>query len=187
MVIMAWDVVAKKAMQMAIDKAKQHGMGMTVARNSTHYGIAGYYASMAINAGMIGMTGTNARPSIAPTFGVENMLGTNPLTIGFPTDEEFPFILDCATSVTQRGKIESYSRAGKELPPGWVIDENGNTRTDTDQVLIDLTKGKAALTPLGGLGEDTAGYKGYGYATAEVLSAAFPPERRILKALNGTG
>lgn len=179
-------VVAKKAMQMAIDKAKQHGMGMTVVRNSTHYGIAGYYASMAINAGMIGMTGTNARPSIAPTFGVENMLGTNPLTIGFPTDEEFPFILDCATSVTQRGKIESYSRAGKELPPGWVIDENGNTRTDTDQVLIDLTKGKAALTPLGGLGEDTAGYKGYGYATVvEVLSAALQ-NGAFLKALNGT-
>ena len=71
---------------------------------------------MACENGMIGITGTNARPSIAPTFGVENMLGTNPLTIGFPTDEEFPFVLDCATSVSQRGKIEMYSRAGKELP-----------------------------------------------------------------------
>lgn len=178
-------VVSKKAMQMAIDKAKAHGMGMTVVRNSTHYGIAGYYSLMAIKAGMIGMTGTNARPSIAPTFGVENMLGTNPLTIGFPTDEEFPFLLDCATSVTQRGKIESYDRAGKTLPPGWVIDENGNTRTDTKQVLIDLTKGKAALTPLGGLGEETAGYKGYGYATVvEVLSAALQ-DGAFLKALNG--
>ena len=178
-------VVSKKAMQMAIDKAKEHGMGMTVVRNSTHYGIAGYYSLMAIKAGMIGITGTNARPSIAPTFGVENMLGTNPLTIGFPTDEEFPFLLDCATSVTQRGKIESYDRAGKDLPPGWVIDENGNTRTDTKQVLIDLTKGKAALTPLGGLGEETAGYKGYGYATVvEVLSAALQ-DGAFLKALNG--
>ena len=178
-------VVSKKAMQMAIDKAKAHGMGMTVVRNSTHYGIAGYYSLMAIKAGMIGMTGTNARPSIAPTFGVENMLGTNPLTIGFPTDEEFPFLLDCATSVTQRGKIESYDRAGKTLPPGWVIDENGNTRTDTKQVLIDLTKGKAALTPLGGLGEETGGYKGYGYATVvEVLSAALQ-DGAFLKALNG--
>ena len=178
-------VVSKKAMQMAIDKAKAHGMGMTVVRNSTHYGIAGYYSLMAIKAGMIGMTGTHARPSIAPMFGVENMLGTNPLTIGFPNDEEFPFLLDCATSVTQRGKIESYDRAGKELPPGWVIDENGNTRTDTKQVLIDLTKGKAALTPLGGLGEETAGYKGYGYATVvEVLSAALQ-DGAFLKALNG--
>lgn len=178
-------VVAKKAMQMAIDNAQKYGMGMSVVRNSTHYGIAGYYATMAADAGMIGMTGTNARPSIAPTFGVENMLGTNPLTIGFPTDEEFPFVLDCATSVAQRGKIESYSRAGKELPPGWVIDENGDTRTDTDQVLIDLTKGKAALTPLGGLGESTGGYKGYGYATVvEVLSAALQ-DGAFLKALNG--
>lgn len=178
-------VVSKKAMQIAIDKAKQYGMGMTAVRNSTHYGIAGYYPLMACEAGMIGITGTNARPSIAPTFSVENMLGTNPLTIGFPTDEEFPFVLDCATSVSQRGKIESYARAGKDLPSGWVIDVNGNTRTDTKQILIDLTKGKAALTPLGGLGEDTAGYKGYGYATVvEVLSAALQGGS-FLKALNG--
>lgn len=178
-------VVAKKAMGMAIEKAKKYGLGMVTVRNSTHYGIAGYYASMAVDAGMIGVTGTNARPSIAPTHGVENMLGTNPLVFGFPTDEEFPFILDCATSVSQRGKIEMYSRAGKELPPGWVIDKQGNTRTDTDQVLVDLTKGLAALAPLGGLGEMTAGYKGYGYATVvEVLSAALQ-DGSYLKALNG--
>lgn len=166
-------VIGKKAMQMAIDKAKVYGMGMTVVRNSTHYGIAGYYPLMAIENGMIGITGTNARPSIAPTFGVENMLGTNPLTFGMPTDEEFPFFLDCATSITQRGKIEVYDRAGKELPKGWVIDEDGNARTDTHQILKDLVKGTAALTPLGGIGEETAGYKGYGYATVvEILSSA---------------
>jgi len=178
-------VVAKQAMQMAIDKAKEHGMGMVAVRNSTHYGIAGYYTTMATKAGMIGITGTNARPSIAPTFGVENMLGTNPLTIGLPTDEEFDFNLDCATSVSQRGKLEVYGRAGKDLPPGWVIDENGNTRTDTQQVLIDLTKGKAALAPLGGLGEETAGFKGFGYATVvEVLSAALQ-DGKFMKDLNG--
>lgn len=166
-------VIGKRAMQMAIDKAKKYGMGMVAVRNSTHYGIAGFYALMAIKEGMIGLTGTNARPSIAPTFGVENMLGTNPLTFGIPTDEEFPFVIDCATSITQRGKIEVYDRIGKELPPGWVIDENGNTRTDTHQILKDLVKGTAALTPLGGIGEETAGYKGYGYATVvEILSAA---------------
>ena len=166
-------VISRKAMQMAINKAKVYGLGMTVVRNSTHYGIAGYYPLMAIDNGMIGITGTNARPSIAPTFGVENMLGTNPLTFGIPTDEEFPFVLDCATSISQRGKIEVYDRENKELPPGWVIDENGNTRTDTHQILEDLVKGTAALTPLGGIGEDTAGYKGYGYATVvEILSAA---------------
>ena len=178
-------VVSKKAMQIAIDKAKKHGMGMTAVRNSTHYGIAGYYSLMAIQAGMIGITGTNARPSIAPTFGVENMLGTNPLTVGFPTDEEFPFVLDCATSVSQRGKIELYSRAGKKLPEGWVIGRDGKTRTDTDQVLVDLTKGKAALAPIGGIGEENAGYKGFGYATVvEVLSAALQGGA-FLKALNG--
>ena len=178
-------VVSHKAMEMAIAKAKEYGMGMVAVRNSTHYGIAGYYATMATKAGMIGITGTNARPSIAPTFGVENMLGTNPLTFGMPTDEEFPFVLDCATSVSQRGKIEVYGRAGKELPPGWVIDENGNTRTDTQQVLIDLTKGKAALTPLGGIGEKTGGYKGFGYATVvEILCAALQ-DGAFLKQLNG--
>jgi L-2-hydroxycarboxylate dehydrogenase (NAD+) len=166
-------VIAKKAMKMSIDKAKHVGMGMVVVRNSTHYGIAGYYALMAVEAGMIGFTGTNARPSIAPTFGVENMLGTNPLTFGMPTDEAFPFVIDCATSITQRGKIEVYDRIGKTLPEGWVIGEDGQPKTDAHQVLIDLVKGTAALAPLGGIGEDLAGYKGYGYATVvEILSAA---------------
>ncbi len=178
-------VASKQAMQYAIDAAKKYGTGMTAVRNSTHYGIAGYYALMAAKNNMIGITGTNARPSIAPTFGVENMLGTNPLTFAIPSDEDFPFFLDCATSVSQRGKIEVYGRAGKELPPGWVIDEQGNTRTDTIQILEDLVKGKAALTPLGGLGEETAGYKGYGYATVvEILSAALA-QGSFLKGLLG--
>jgi L-2-hydroxycarboxylate dehydrogenase (NAD+) len=166
-------VVGKRAMQMCIDKAKEHGMGMVAVRNSTHYGFCGYYPMMASDNNMIGITGTNARPSIAPTFGVENMLGTNPLVFGFPTDEDFPFIIDCATSVSQRGKIEVYGRADKDLPEGWVIDRTGRYRTDTKQILKDLVKGTAALTPLGGMGEDTGGHKGYGYAVVvEVLSAA---------------
>jgi len=178
-------VIAKRAMQMAIDKAKQLGTGMVVVRNSTHYGIAGYFTLQAASQGCIGMTGTNARPSIAPTFGVENMLGTNPLVFGMPTDEDFPFCIDCATSVTQRGKIEVYDRANKELPPGWVIGVDGRNRTDTKQVLVDLVKGTAALTPLGGIGEETAGYKGYGYATVvEILSAALQ-QGAFLKGLLG--
>ena len=120
-------VVARQAMDLAIAKARAHGMGMTAVRNSTHYGIAGYYALMATRAGMIGITGTNARPSIAPTLGVENMLGTNPLTIGLPTDEAFPFILDCATSVTQRGKIESYAPHGQG-PAAGLGDRPGGPR-----------------------------------------------------------
>jgi LDH2 family malate/lactate/ureidoglycolate dehydrogenase len=166
-------VISKKAMQMAIDKAKTYGMGMVAVRNSTHYGIAGYYTLMAVENGMIGITGTNARPSIAPTFGVENMLGTNPLTFSMPSDEEFPFFLDCATSITQRGKIELYQRKGKDCPKGWVIDEDGNSKTDSTEVLKDLISGKAALAPLGGVGEELGGYKGYGYAAVvEILSAA---------------
>jgi len=178
-------VVGKKAMEMAIEKARKYGMGMVAVRNSNHYGIAGYYATMATKAGMIGVTGNNARPSIAPTFGVENMMGTNPLTFGLPTDEEFPFVLDCATSVTQRGKIEVYGRAGKELPPGWVIGLDGQTRTDTQQVLKDLNTGEAALTPLGGIGDVTGGYKGFGYAlVVEILSAALQ-DGAFMKELNG--
>lgn len=166
-------VIARKSMELAIEKARRCGLGMVAVRNSTHYGICGYYLQMAARAGMVGLTGTNARPSIAPTFGVENMLGTNPLTFGMPTDEDFPFILDCATSVAQRGKIEVYARAGRDIPEGWVIGEDGSPKTDPKQILVDLVKGTAALAPLGGIGEETAGYKGYGYATVvEILSAA---------------
>ena len=92
-------VASHKMMEMLIEKAKKYGMAGGSIRNSTHYGIAGYWATMASKEGLIGITGTNARPSIAPTFGVENMMGTNPLTFALPTDEEFPFCLDCATSI----------------------------------------------------------------------------------------
>jgi len=129
-------VISKKSMSLAIEKAKKMGLGMVAVRNSTHYGIAGYYVLMAI-------------------------------------------------SITQRGKIEFYDRAGKDIPAGWVIDEEGNTRTDTHRILQDLTTGKAALTPLGGIGEETAGYKGYGYATVvEILSAALQ-NGKYLKMLSG--
>ena len=180
-------VVGFKAMNMAIEKAKKYGMGMVAARNSTHYGIAGYYASMATQRNMIGITGTNARPSIAPTFGVENMLGTNPLTFGLPTDEEFPFMLDCATSITQRGKIEYFAREGKETPAGMVVGPDGKPMTDSAVILDALVKESAALAPLGGIGEDLGGYKGYGYATVvEVLSAALQAGS-YMKMLTGLG
>jgi L-2-hydroxycarboxylate dehydrogenase (NAD+) len=178
-------VIGYKSMKLAIEKAKKYGMGMVAVRNSTHYGIAGYYALMAVSENMIGITGTNARPSIAPTFGVENMLGTNPMTFGMPSDENFPFLLDCATSITQRGKVELYARLGKDLPKGWVIDEHGKSETNSIQVLKDLIAGHAALTPLGGVGEETGGYKGYGYATVvEILSAALQ-QGAFMKMLTG--
>lgn len=178
-------VVSYKAMEMAINKAKTYGLGMSVVRNSTHFGIAGYYLLQAIDSGMIGICGTNARPSIAPTFGVENMLGTNPLSFGMPTDEDFPFVLDCATSISQRGMIEAYEKEDKEIPASWVIDSSGYTQTDPHQVLKDLAEGQAALTPLGGIGEENAGYKGYGYATVvEILSSALQ-NGAFMKALTG--
>jgi L-2-hydroxycarboxylate dehydrogenase (NAD+) len=179
-------VIAFNSMKLAIEKAKKFGMGMVTVRNSSHYGFAGYYPLMAVKENMIGVTGTNARPSIAPTFGVENMLGTNPLTFGIPSDEAFPFLLDCATSITQRGKVELYARQGKDLPKGWVIDRNGESKTSSAEVLEDLIAGKAALTPLGGVGEETGGYKGYGYATVvEILSAALQ-QGAFLKMLLGS-
>ena len=178
-------VASKKAMDMCIEKAHKYGMGMVAVRNSSHYGIAGYWASMATKENMIGITGTNARPSIAPTFGVENMLGTNPLTFGMPTDEPFPFMLDCATSILQNGKIEYYARIGKDVPAGMVVGRDGSEMTDSEPILKDIRSQKAALAPLGGLGELFAGYKGYGYATVvEILSAALQ-SGIFLKALEG--
>ncbi|HHX98141.1 MAG TPA: Ldh family oxidoreductase [Lentisphaerae bacterium] len=180
-------VVAHKAMTLAISKAKKHGLGMVAVRNSTHFGIAGYYPLMAAKAGQIGICGTNARPSIAPTFGVENMLGTNPLTFAMPTDEKFPFLLDCATSIIQRGAVEVHAKLNQPLLPGWVIAQDGQSKTDPHAVLAELIAGTAALLPLGGAGEDYSGYKGYGYATVvEILSAALQ-QGAFLKMLSGRG
>ncbi|MCC8016519.1 MAG: Ldh family oxidoreductase [Clostridiales bacterium] len=178
-------VIGVKAMRTAIDKAKKYGMGMVAVRNSCHYGIAGYYVTMATQAGMIGMTGTNARPSIAPTNGVENMLGTNPFTIGMPTDEKFPFVFDAATSIIQRGRIEYYARMGKDCPAGTVVGRDGSALTNSKEILTQLNTHEAALAPLGGIGEELAGYKGYDFATAvELLSAALQ-QGQFLSALSG--
>jgi len=164
--------ISKHSMSLAIEKARKHGLGMVVVRNSTHYGIAGYYALMATEAGMIGITGTNARPSVAPTYGVEPMLGTNPLTIGLPSDEDFPFILDPATSIIQRGKVEVYARTGEKIPEGLVIDSKGDYLTDPEETLDKIIKKQASFLPIGGKAE-TGGYKGYGYSTVvEILSSA---------------
>jgi len=178
-------VVGKRCMQMALEKARNHGMGMVVARNSTHYGYAAHYSLMAVNADMIGITGTNARPSIAPTHGVENMMGTNPLVFGIPTDEAFPFTNDYATSIVQRGKIEQYVREERPCPAGLVINWDGETETNPQKILDDLIKGRSAFTPVGGLSEDTGGHKGYGFATAvEIMSSALQ-QGSFLKQLSG--
>jgi len=178
-------VASKKAMDLAIEKAKNVGVGMVVVGHSNHFGIAGYYTNMAAQKGMIGICGTNARPSIAPTWGVEPMLGTNPFSIAVPTDWDFPWSADQATSTIQRGKIETYARLKKKLTEGWVIGPDGMTLTDPCQVLEDLGADRAALTPLGGIGEDMAGYKGYNYATfVEIMSSALQ-QSSFLKACLG--
>ena len=179
-------VIGYKSMSLAIEKAKKYGMGMVVVRNSCHYGIAGYYASMATKAGCIGITGTNARPSVAPTFGVEGMFGTNPLTIGIPTDEPFDFVIDCASSITQNGKIEYYERIKEDVHPGTIIANDGTpVEGDAGVALKKIRSGEAALTTLGGIGEALGGYKGFGYALAvELLSAALQ-DGNYGKDLNG--
>jgi L-2-hydroxycarboxylate dehydrogenase (NAD+) len=166
-------VIAYRSMRMAIDKARQYGLGAVAVRNGTHFGIAGYYPLLAVQAGMMGFTVTNARPAIAPTFGTEPMLGTNPIAFAAPSDMPFPFCFDGATSITQRGKVEVAARAEKPVPEGWVIDAEGHPATDPDRILVDLGKATAALLPLGGVGELFAGYKGYDLATmVEILSAS---------------
>jgi L-2-hydroxycarboxylate dehydrogenase (NAD+) len=166
-------VVGYHSMKIAIEKARQYGLGAVAVRNSSHYGIAGYYSRMAAKEGMIGMSFTNAHPSIAPTFGVEPMLGTNPIAFSSPTDEVFPFSFDAATSIAPRGKIEIAARANKPIPEGWVIREDGSPATDSSTLIEEMNEGKAALLPLGGSGELMGGHKGYGLATiVEILSSA---------------
>jgi len=166
-------VIGVRSMNMAIRKAKEYGIGAVAVRNSSHFGIAGYYPLMAVDEGLIGMAMTNARPSVFPTFGGEPMFGTNPIAFGAPTDEECPFLFDASTSVVPRGKLEVFSRAGKPLPPGWVIDKEGDIATDTDAILKGINAGEFGLLPLGGPGETFSGHKGYGLAMiVEILSAS---------------
>ena len=166
-------VIAYRSMRLAMDKAKQYGLGGVAVRNGTHFGIAGYYPLMATKEGMMGLCVTNARPAQVPTFGAEPMLGTNPIAFAAPSDMEFAFWFDAATSISQRGKIEVAARAEKPVPEGWVVDKEGGAITDADQILEGLNKATAALLPLGGAGEVLAGYKGYDLATiVEILSAS---------------
>lgn len=167
-------VVGTHAMRLAIQKAKKYGLGAVAVRNSSHYGVAGYYSLMAVKEGMVGLSVTNAHPSTAPTFGTEPMLGTNPIAVAAPTDEAFPYMYDAATSVVPRGKIEVAARANKPIPEGWVIDKYGGCATDSSQMILEMNKNNMALLPLGGMGELMGGHKGYGLSTmVEIFSAAF--------------
>jgi LDH2 family malate/lactate/ureidoglycolate dehydrogenase len=149
-------VVGVYAMNRAIEKAKQSGVAMVTVRNSNHYGIAGYYAMMALPHDMIGMSYTNSQPLVAPTYGRKSILGTNPIAVAVPALEEQPYVLDMATSIVPIGRITVYQKAGKEIPQGWGVDQNGQVTTDPSAVLSG-----GALMPLGGT-DVMRGYKGYG-------------------------
>jgi len=157
---------AKYAMEMAIRKASESGAGFVAVRNSNHYGIAGYYAMMALSHDMIGISLTNSAPLVVPTFGREIIVGTNPIAVAAPAAEgERPFVLDMATSTVPRGKVEVYNRKEKTMPAGWASDETGKSTGDARRVLDNLVKRRGGgLLPLGGEGETWGGHKGYGMA-----------------------
>ena len=152
-----------KAMQMAIDKAKKYGVGMVAVRNSNHYGIAGYYTRMAAKEGLIGICMTNTEAIMVPTFGREAMLGTNPIAFSMPASP-VPFTFDAATTVVPRGKLEVYAKRDGVIRDGWALDEKGHPCTDAARVLGNIIgKTGGGILPLGGAGEETSGYKGYGF------------------------
>jgi LDH2 family malate/lactate/ureidoglycolate dehydrogenase len=148
-------IAAKRSMQIAIKKAENVGTGWVSTRNSNHFGIAGYYAMMALEHNMIGIVMTNANPLVAPTFSVSKLLGTNPIAVAIPAGKEPPFVADFATTPIARGKLEIFSKKGKNAPLGYVQDKDGNPVTDPDI----LKKGGAMLT-LGGDYEHGS-HKGY--------------------------
>ena len=153
-----------QAMEMAINKAKQVGIGMVAVRNSNHYGIAGYYTKMAAEAGLIGICMTNTEAIMVPTFGRQAMLGTNPIAFSMPASP-VPFTFDAATTVVPRGKLEVYAKRDGVIRDGWALDENGHPSTDATRVLNNIIgKTGGGILPLGGAGEETSGYKGYGFA-----------------------
>jgi L-2-hydroxycarboxylate dehydrogenase (NAD+) len=157
--------VSYRAMERAIQKAKEYGAGFVTVRNSNHYGIAGYYAMMALAHGCIGMSMTNAAVLVVPTFGRDAMLGTNPIAVAAPAGNERPFVLDMATSTVPRGKLEVYNRLEKPLPMGWATDETGTPTDDAGRVLENFRQlAGGGLLPLGGAGELLGGHKGYGLA-----------------------
>lgn len=158
-------VVAPFAMQLAIDKAETYGSGWVTVRNSNHFGIAGYHALMAVEKEMIGFAMTNASPLVAPTFSNERLLGTNPMCYAFPAGKYPPVVVDMATSAAANGKLEIAQRLGKQVPEGWIQDQNGNITTDPHAL-----KSGGSLLPLGS-DREHGSHKGFGLsATVDILS-----------------
>jgi LDH2 family malate/lactate/ureidoglycolate dehydrogenase len=158
-------VVAPFAMQVAIEKAETYGSGWISVRNSNHFGIAGYHALMAVEQDMIGFAMTNASPLVAPTFSNERLLGTNPMCYAFPAGQYPPVIVDMATSAAANGKLEIAQRSGKQVPEGWIQNQQGQFTTDPHAL-----KSGGSLLPLGS-DREHGSHKGFGLsATVDILS-----------------
>lgn len=152
-------VVGIRAMEVCLEKARTSGLAAVGVHHSNHYGIAGYYAMMALRYDLIGLSMTNAAANVAPTGASRKALGTNPIAVAVPAGEERPFVLDMATSVVSQGKIATRVKQGLGIPLGWGLDRFGQPTTDGRAILEE----GGSILPLGGLAE-TAGYKGYGLA-----------------------
>ena len=156
-------LVGYKAMTMAMEKAKQNGVGIVSVRNSNHYGIAGYYAKMACQQGLMGFSCTNSEAIMVPTYGRQAMIGSNPIAVAVPA-EPVDFLFDASTTVVTRGKLEMYNKMDHPLPEGWALDKNGRPSTDAPDVLANIVaKAGGGIMPLGGSSETFGGHKGYGY------------------------
>lgn len=159
-------VVAPKAMQIAIDKARQVGTGWVSVQNSNHFGIAGYHAMMALEEDMIGICMTNASPLVSPTFSVERLLGTNPICVAIPAGKQPAFVADMATTTAANGKLEILQRKDLEAPLGWIQDANGLPTKNAHAL-----KTGGALLPLGG-DREQGSHKGYALgAIVDIFSA----------------
>jgi LDH2 family malate/lactate/ureidoglycolate dehydrogenase len=153
-------VPAHFAMNVAIEKAKKTGMAIAAVRNSAHFGATGYYTLMAAKAGLIGMACTSASGiQVAPTFGKQARLGTDPWSFAAPSADGVPFLLDMATTTVAAGRIRNKANEGLPTPDGWVLDSEGRPSNDP---LVAREKG-GFLTSLGGSPENSS-YKGYGLA-----------------------
>jgi LDH2 family malate/lactate/ureidoglycolate dehydrogenase len=155
-------LISHKAMSMAVEKAKDTGVGMVAVRNSNHYGIAGYYALMAAESDLLGVCMTNTEAIGVPIYGKRAMLGTNPIALAFPS-APCHFLYDAATTVVPRGKLEVYNKNNMPLPDGWAVDANGIGSNDAGGILQNLiAKSGGGIAPLGGNTELYGGHKGYG-------------------------
>lgn len=165
--------VSVKAMKAVIGKARTNGSAFACVRDSNHFGIAGYYARLALAEDMIGVAMTNTAALGVPTFGRLAAFGTNPLAFAAPADEEHSFVLDMSTTVVPRGKLELYDRLGKELPAGWAVDKTGHPAKHAHPLLEDMQNQLGGgILPLGGLGTAHGGHKGYGLAVmVDILCA----------------